>query len=135
MTKQTTYERARAEIEAVNETVERMAPAMAVADEVAELFPDLAPRTCPVIGTGSTIISVTVTDLRQMIPVGREIIARGFHPKRHEDSGQDGHRRYFYENESGLSLQVFAQIPRENAVCHFKQIGVKEQPVYELVCG
>jgi len=78
------------------------------------------------------LIMLYARDLRDVIPILRELRKRGYKIKKHDDY-PELHARTYYLGK--IIVRVFLAGPEANATCKFVQTGTKEVPVYEIKCG
>lgn len=132
----TTYEKAMKALETEMDEIDGMIPSMEVVDEAAALFPALRPSTVAVGSTRTVLLTIHIASMKEVAQVARLFALRGYHIKEFQDDERGYYRRFYYRSKTGLEIQLFAQLSRdEKAVCRFEKVGVKEQPVYKLVCG
>ena len=74
-----------------------------------------------------------VTDVKQLLPLFKWLSQKGYRKsKKPFMSGENGIiRYYYYPFEIGLYLPIGKE---QEGACKYIQVGVKESPVYELVC-
>lgn len=132
----TLFEKAVAELENLQRKVQSLRRAAEVAEDVAIRFTGFSPDPVCYVTIPCVIIRLYgVKDLKDVVPVLAHIIASGFRPETHYDDADNKRRCYTYRDPNGADLTVFAHLATEGAACSFKQVGVKEQPIYELVCS
>ena len=77
---------------------------------------------------------VSCKRLDDVLPVLREIRRRGYKLEGHDDYASA--RRRAYNFSSGIKVVVFLPEPtKEGDSCQFVQVGVREEPIYEVRCG
>jgi hypothetical protein len=105
-----------------------------VVDAICEKFHHLNIRGSitlnPLSVQGACILLDDLEDFRQAVPVCAEVIRAGYHPEGFEDYPELRRRAYNYGG-----IKVLAFLKYEGSKCEFKQVGVEEKPVYELVCN
>ena len=129
------YDRALAELEAKRKRIEALKPAADLAFELALRYDATSVSVSVDAGClQGVLLSFSVTSLKDLVPVRRAVRAAGFRLKTTEDYAELGRRRYEYGD-----IQVMAFVPtaleeKKDAKCRFVQAGVKEVPIYKLVC-
>lgn len=92
---------------------------------------------------GVLLMADDVTDLRQVVPLLRELRREGWRVDKHDDNKDLNGRTYFMKSadetpRGPLVVRVFFpwdKAAAEKATCKFVQTGVKEEPVYEVICS
>jgi len=133
-TYQTAYERGMTEIEFLTEKLEKWKPALDVIEELRLAFPDLQIHTSCGLQhgqvQGALIHLNDLIDMAQALPVAKWLTQRGFHTKGFEDYPELRRRTYDYGD---IKLMCFLKYD-EGAKCQWVKVGVKEEPVYKLMC-
>jgi hypothetical protein len=145
----TATEKALVEVEELRAKVVSMQSAAALAEEVCAAFPDLPLSVTLGYQTG-TLQGVLIFaggygegdclgDIRLVFPILKELSRRGFKSSgKPEDYPEIGRRTWNLrkaDEPTPVRFCAFVAAPHmAGEVCRFVQTGVKEQPVYELLC-
>jgi len=137
LTDRSAYSRTIDELMHIRHTVDNMKLHLDIADEVVAEFRSTLPDIQAHCGwstnsiQGALIHVNNLDDIRQVIPLLKRLRELGFKCRKVEDYPEIKRRSY----DCG-EIKVLAFLRwEEGATCRFEQVGVKEEPVYKLVCG
>ncbi len=83
---------------------------------------------------GVLIIAHDIQDMREILPIIREMRRYGWKVKSHDDFPAAKRRTYYLENGKE-KIKILALLSWDDGTtCRYVQVGVKKEPQYELQC-
>ena len=82
------------------------------------------------------VLSCNVDDFKEVVPVLRNLRSRGYRCRNIQDNPASKSREWHLSlHKEGVTAVSVEAVLKTGATCNFVQVGVKEEPVFELRCG